>query len=974
MTGQTLAAGPLFEVAGFAVHLDVLFTGLVTGLTYALFGAGLVLVYRATRVVNVAHGEIGAFGAMLFALLGLNLGFPFLLAAPLAVVASAAMGAAVEVLVVRRLFRAPRVVLLVAMIGVAQVMLLCSVSLPDINGNSYPTIADWRTTVGGVDVRSQDLTVLIGVPVIVLGLGLWLERTRTGTAVRASADNADAARLAGIPVGTVSTVVWAVAGALAALAALLAAPVLGQSVSLTTAGFGPSLLLRGLAAGLIGNFTSLPRTLAGGVFIGFVDALVIANYPTTAGMSDLVMLVIILLALLVRVLSRSGGGLAGADDSSYTLTPRLAPMPAWTASVPWLRWLRPALVTLAVLVAALIPVFVTDSAPLLRMTTILCFAMVGLSVTVLLGWAGQLSLGQFAFAAVGAVATAVLTTTHGWPFLLALVAAALVGAVVAVVVGTQALRIRGLMLAVATLAFAVAARTWLFGQEWTKTASSVVSVDLGGFPGTSPRVYYLLCLVILLLAAAMVARLRRTGVGRTFIAVRDNPRAAAAMTVSPTRVQLSAFALAGALAALGGALYGGLLVRFTEVSFTPEMSLTAVAMTVVGGLGTVFGAIAGPLWVLGVPLLFGDTEGARLAASGLGLLILLLYLPGGFVGVAMSIRDQLVRLAAGRRQAAGAAPDAPPAPPAPSATAPETAPATAPARATAAPPAAGGRGRHGLEGRRREGGQPPAVLVEDVTVRFGGRTALDGVQLDVRPGEILGLIGPNGAGKSTLLDVISGFTRPQAGRVLLDGADLTAVPPHRRAMAGIGRTFQDARLFGDLTVREAVMVALESAGRTRLLPAALPVGPSARQEARRRREADEVLAFIGLTRYADTFVVALSTGTRRLCELAMMLAMRPRLLLFDEPTAGVAQRDAEAFGPLIRAVRAELDATVVVVEHDVPMLVGMSDRLACLSAGRVLTEGEPAQVIADPRVVEAYLGTDERTVNRSDAPQKELTA
>ncbi|MCK9901831.1 ABC transporter permease [Frankia sp. Cpl3] len=641
-----VALSPLIDVAGFVVYPDVLFTGFVTGLTYALLGAGLVLVHRASRVINIAHGEVGVFGALLTALLVLNTGAPFLVALPLAVLAGAAVGALVEIIVVRRLFRTPRVVLLVATIGVSQVMLLCSLALPEVDGNAYPTISDWRGTVGGVEVRAADLTVLVVVPVVVITLGLWLERTRIGSAVRAAADNADAARLAGVPVAWMSTLVWALAGGLAVLAVTLNGPVTGQSVALSTAGFGPAMLLRALVAGLIGRFVSLPVTLAGGVALGVVDALVIANHPTSGGLTDLVLLATVLLVLLLQLAVGAGGRLAGADDGTFTLTPRIAAMPGWTAAVPWLRALRPAVVGVAIVVAAGLPLVVTGSAPLFRLTLILCFGLVGLSVTVVLGWSGQLSLGQFAFAGVGAALTAILTTNQGWPLLPAVAVATVAGAAAAVVVGTQALAFRGLTLAVATLAFGVATQTWLFDQPWATTESSASAVDLGGFFGDSPRAYYLLCLAVLVAAAAAVAALRRGRLGRALLAVRDNERAAAAAGVSPTRTKLTAFALSGALAAAGGALYGGLLVRFTDVAFSPEQSLAAVAMTVVGGLGTVSGAIVGPAWVIGVPLLFGDSQAARLAASGIGLLVLLLYLPGGVAGLAAGVRDALVRLAA----------------------------------------------------------------------------------------------------------------------------------------------------------------------------------------------------------------------------------------------------------------------------------------------------------------------------------------
>jgi ABC-type branched-subunit amino acid transport system ATPase component len=183
----------------------------------------------------------------------------------------------------------------------------------------------------------------------------------------------------------------------------------------------------------------------------------------------------------------------------------------------------------------------------------------------------------------------------------------------------------------------------------------------------------------------------------------------------------------------------------------------------------------------------------------------------------------------------------------------------------------------------------------------------------------------------------------------------------------MGRIFQDARLFGDLTVREAVMVALEARERSEVLPSLLALPPSLRAERSKRAQADEVIGFLGLGRYAAAPIATLSTGSRRIVELACLLAQEARLLLLDEPTAGVAQREAEAFGPLVSSLRRELDATVVLIEHDIPLVSAMSDRLYCLSLGEVIAEGTPDQVRADPAVVAAYLGTDERAIARSGA-------
>jgi ABC-type branched-subunit amino acid transport system ATPase component len=266
-----------------------------------------------------------------------------------------------------------------------------------------------------------------------------------------------------------------------------------------------------------------------------------------------------------------------------------------------------------------------------------------------------------------------------------------------------------------------------------------------------------------------------------------------------------------------------------------------------------------------------------------------------------------------------------------------------------------------------DGGHAGAVLdVRDVRVRFGGLTALDGVSLQVGPGETIGLIGTNGAGKSTLMDVVSGFTQAQTGRVHLLGTDVTDLAPHRRARLGMGRVFQDARLFPGLRVREAVAVALEVDDPSDVVPVVLGLSPARAAEDRKAHSAAALIDLFGLRRYADVPISDLSTGTRRIVELTCLVAQGSRLLLLDEPTAGVAQRETEAMVPVIRRVQSELGASMLVIEHDMPMILAISDRIHCLSAGVEIASGAPEAVRNDPAVVAAYLGTDERAIARSD--------
>jgi branched-chain amino acid transport system ATP-binding protein len=252
--------------------------------------------------------------------------------------------------------------------------------------------------------------------------------------------------------------------------------------------------------------------------------------------------------------------------------------------------------------------------------------------------------------------------------------------------------------------------------------------------------------------------------------------------------------------------------------------------------------------------------------------------------------------------------------------------------------------------------------------RFGGLTALDGVDLDVAPGRAVGIIGHNGAGKTTLFDVISGFLAPDAGRVSVGGVDVTGAAPHRRAVAGLGRSFQEARLFPSLTVAETVAVALERHLPNRdTLAAALALPASTVMEAAVAERVDELLALLGLTGYRHHRTGDLSTGTRRVVELACVLAQDPAVLLLDEPSAGVAQRETEALAPLLRRVRAATGCSLVIIEHDMGLIASVCDELVALEFGSVIARGTPTEVLAHPRVISSYLGSDE-TVFSGDTP------
>jgi ABC-type branched-subunit amino acid transport system ATPase component/ABC-type branched-subunit amino acid transport system permease subunit len=903
------------------------------------------MIYKTSRVLNFAHGEMGALGAGLIPWLVIRRGAPYWVAFPLALAVAGAAGALTEIVVIRKLARSSRLIVMVGTIGVSQLFFAFGLFIPKggLGSAVYPTPFDAVVTVGSLRLTSGSLLILAIVPLVLLGLVAFFRFTKIGLASRAAAENEDAAALTGIPVRRVSLTVWTLAGVLAGITAILTGPTrpLASNVAL-----GPGLLFRALAVAVIAGLGSLPAAFVGGIVVGLVETLVQTNYPT-GGTSEVVLLGLIIASLLVR--RGLGQRARGGEGASWSLAGVLRPLDPERARHPQVRKLR-ALGIGAVIVLAVVVALPMSNSQRVLMSSVALFALMGLSVVVLTGFTGQLSLGQFAFAAVGAL---VGGRVHqlGYPPWITILYATAAGGLVALVIGLPALRIRGVYLAVVTLGFAVASQTWLYGQSWlVRVAGGNTSLELPrprwfGVDFEHELPYYWLCLAVLVVVATLVHWLGRSGVGRAMNAVRDNEPAAATLGVSPRRVKLTAFVISGMIAALAGYFYGGLLVSFRDTkTFTPELSLALVALVILGGVTTVTGAILGALFVQGLSYVLGpvlpNVLGPYLAfvVGGLGLLVAILTFPGGIAQVLFDARDRLVsRLTGPHDTGAG------------------------PVGETLAPALP----KLDLGAGPRDDLVPGTLEAVDVAVHFGGIAAVDGVTLRAGSGQIVGVVGPNGAGKTTLFDVLSGHQTPDAGRVLLDGADIAGLRPERRARLGIGRTFQQARLFDGLRVADVFKVALECVEPSEVVPSVLGLPPSRQAERAKEIWADEIIGVLNLGAYRNKFVTELSTGVRRIVELGCMIALGARVLLLDEPTAGIAQREVEAFRPLLEDIRSDLGATVVLIEHDLPLIMSLADHLYVMAEGKVIAAGDPRALRDDPRVVAAYLGTDERVIQRS---------
>ncbi|HET6793964.1 MAG TPA: branched-chain amino acid ABC transporter permease/ATP-binding protein [Acidimicrobiales bacterium] len=927
----------------------VILLGTIVGLTYGLLAVGLVLIYRTNRIINFAHGQIGAFGAALFGLAAVTWHVPYWVAFPLALLAAAGTGAAAEAGVVRRLRRAPRIMSVVATLGVGQFLLIFSgvINNTAAAGSIFPQ-PSWlpQFSVGGLLVTRAYMAMLILSPVVVAAIAVFLRRSRFGLGIRAAAANPEAARMSGIFASRMSSLAWALAGALSAFSAILTAPTQGYSSGDT---FGPGLLLRAMTAAVIGRMNSLPMAMAGGVGLGILEQLLLWNYPRS-GLVEVTLFVIILCVLVVQ---RQRGG-RDEEKGSWAAVQALRPIPEALRRLPSVRWLGPGLAVAGLLFAAAVPLFTSNSLSV-SFTGIIGFSIVGLSIGVLTGLGGQLTLGQFAVAAIGAVVSYKVSARVGNPAL-GLLYAGLVAGAVSVVIGLPALRIRGLMLTVTTLGFALATPAWLLTQPWALgTGINPGRPTFLGHALDSGHAYYWFALALFLVCVFLARNIRRGGFGRLLVAVRDNEDAARAFSVRSSVVKLQGYLIAGFIAGIGGATYGHSLVSIGANTFPAAASLNVVVMTVLGGVGVLIGPVLGALWMIGLPLINIGSLG--LAATTLGALLVILWKPGGLVQLVEPLRDRTIRALA---RLHGVDPD--------------------PYFAGdgegdgADGPGVGGVAGAGLvaAGLRRAGPGPDgadgsaaaSTLLEarHLTKRFGGIVAVDDVSFTVRAGETLGLIGPNGAGKTTTFELLGGFTRPDGGAVIFDRHDVSHLAPEARAGVGLIRSFQDAALFPTMTVTETVMLALERSRPTKFLTSSLGLS---RVERRKEPRARELVAFMGLDRYRDKQVQELSTGTRRIVELACMVALEPMCLLLDEPSSGIAQRETEALGVLLESLRDQLRLTLVVIEHDMPLIMGIADRIVAMDSGRVIAVGPPEMVGSDPRVVDSYLGGSITAIERS---------
>jgi ABC-type branched-subunit amino acid transport system permease subunit len=622
----------------------VLVQGVITGLGYGLLAMGLVLIYKTNRVLNFAQGQLGIVAAVFMVKCFYDFGFNYWFSLVLSVLLAAAVGALSELLL-RRLFSRPRVLVMVATIGLSQVLFVFT-ALPFIRPKNlfrpFPVPFDISFRIGTYLFTPGQVLTLIAAPVVAIALAAFIKWSPWGLAMRAMSENADSARLSGVWVRRTSTVAWTLAGALSAFTAILAAP--GQTSQLTEV-LSPELLLLALTAAMVGAMVSLTAAFVSAIGVGIIQEVLVWNLSTTDQV-DLVLFALVMAVLLVRIAALRTGARVEVR-STWLENTRVQQRDAG----PLRRRVGVSGVALAVVVAVLLPLVVSVGNSFL-IAQICIYAVIALSLTVLTGWAGQVSLGQFGLVACGALMAAHIGTSM--PLILLMPFAGAVTAVVAVVVGLPALRVRGLYLAVSTLAFGL----WFMGPVldttcWTvpvlnrtlctglpnPQSTLIASPSFFGIGLASERAFAWFSLGVLIVSVVMVRLWRDRGVGRRLMAVRDNETAAGAMGIPLARTKLLAFALSGFIAGYAGVCLAFATQRFSTATFDPTYSILVVSMVVIGGLGSIDGAVLGAIYLVGIPAIFGSNPTVQFLTSGLGLLAFILYLPGGLADLMHRLGD-----------------------------------------------------------------------------------------------------------------------------------------------------------------------------------------------------------------------------------------------------------------------------------------------------------------------------------------------
>jgi ABC-type branched-subunit amino acid transport system ATPase component/ABC-type branched-subunit amino acid transport system permease subunit len=769
-----------------------------------------------------------------------------------------------------------------------------------------PIFPQHAFTIGSVRINGDRLWFAVTVLGVAIVLAAFYRFTRFGLATRASSETEIGALVTGLAPERIALFNWAISAGVCGLAGVLIAP-----LTPLVPGTYTLFIVPALAAAVLGRLSSLAPAVLGGIAIGMLQSEAVFlhsswTWTLSTGNAELIPMLVVLVVLLVKGRPLPSRGMLIEQTLGRSPRPQRVLLPT------------------AVLVPmGMIAIIATKGTMRSAVILSMILAVISLSFVVVTGYAGQISLAQLTLAGVGGFLLSTLTTRAGIPFPVAPLLAALGATILGVVVGLPALRIRGLLVGVVTLMLAVAVEAaWFRNNDLNGGTSGApirsarlfgldLSIGVGAeFPRRS---FGLMVLAVLAVVAVGVALLRRSRLGAAMLAVRANERSAAAAGISVVQVKIVAFAIGAFIAGTGGSLLAYRQGAITFQSYSALAGLGVLTTTYIAGITSVKGGLlAGILAEGGIVFATIDrhvTIGRWYGiVTGFAVILTVLQNPEGIAGTLESIVERLRR----RRVA-----------PADLEAVPHTEPRTATVSTRVVPPIG------------------DVILdVADVSVRYGGVTAVSELSFQVRAGQIVGLIGPNGAGKTTTIDALCGFS-PYTGRVTLNGHPLDTLAPHRRVGAGLGRTFQGIDLYDDLSVAENIAVGQHVTGDS----------PS-----RSSAALDEILDRLDLSRIRDRTVTELSQGQRQLVSIARSLATRPTLLLLDEPAAGLDSMESLWLAERLHDIRMS-GVTIVMVDHDMSLVLGLCDEIRVLDFGRLIFSGPPTEARRSKVVAAAYLGS-----------------
>jgi ABC-type branched-subunit amino acid transport system ATPase component/branched-subunit amino acid ABC-type transport system permease component len=893
--------------------LPFIIGGLVTGSVYGLIGVGVVLTYRTSGIFNFAYGALGSVAAYIWYFLHVEHGWPLvptLLLCLLVVAPATAYG--MERMSVN-LLNASLALQIAATVGLLLVVEGLSYLLFGPAQLEFPEfLPTTGIQVGGLQV-GWDQIITFAVSLLgTLGLFVYLRRARMGKSMLAVVDNAELLSLAGTNPIVVRRWAWVISCFLVMLSGLLLAPSVGLTPTSLTL-----LVIQGFGAAAIGGFASIPLTWVGGLLIGVGAALVTeyTNSPTGSVLAGLSVSLpfLVLFAVILFFPKRRLISVGSEVGKMRNLNP------TWTFPAAFQFVIGAAVIVLLVLVPSFAG-FRLDG-----WSTTLTYVMLLLSVGLLVRSSGQVSLCQVTFAAIGAVAFHDFTSI-GIPWGFSLVLAALAAMPIGALLAVPAIRLPGLFLALATFGFGLLVQD-MFYQTNVMFGSTGAGVAIPVPSGASDNTVYYLILIITVLIMLFVVLLARTRLGRLLRALSDSPIGLSAQGTNVTVVRVVVFCIAAFIAAISGALIGVVQTDVSSYSFDPNTSLLLLALVVITIGGEPWYALIAAVGLGLIPAYFSGADVTYSLDLLFGVFaILVAILPPA----RMPVRWRAAIDRVGRRRRTKASGQAEPAPVAPQELA---------ALAVHSPTSV-----------------DEVLDVADIAVSFGGLRAVDHLSFTARTGQITGLVGPNGAGKSTSFNVCSGLVSPDAGTVTWRGRDLTRLGPSRRAQLGIGRTFQQMELFESMTVEQNVALGREAAFAGSNVMMQVISTRSERREIKARTAA--AIQLCGLEKQKDATVGDLSTGQRRLVELARCLTGNFDLLLLDEPSSGLDEAETTEFGDILARVVSERGLGILLVEHDMSLVMRVCAYIYVLDFGRKIFEGTPVEVQKSDVVKAAYLGSD----------------